>query len=605
MKHHPSRTLALCSALGLALPFTPLAVANDTAGTARAFDPSQRLLIDTDSETGAVWVRGANYKLALDQEGARFFVPPPDGGPAAVLRMAPPEVRAGGIAVPVLSAAQAERSGNGAHYDRGSLWEVWQFQPSGVRQNFVLLAPPPPGDLVIRMNLGGELLPEPGAGELAFASASGARASYGDWFAFDQRGATAKGRPRHANGAIELHIDGAYLSSAVYPLVIDPVLTSTTLLSTTHSVNSHDIATDDSLGVLMSVHEDTFAAGDEDVIARRYTQAGVFLSESPVEISNESSMNPAVANHEVANQFLVVWEDFPDQPYEIARIRARTHNAGSTSMGSAFTVNLGDAAGFPDVGGPSSNSALAPYYVVWSEYSFVPPFDGDVAGRTVTPSGTTGNKVKLDSRNSHQSPPRISNRSGPGGRWMVVYKTDIANGVTSIDSAMIHDTGGVLSSMTSLAQGVYNLPNVDGDGVEFLTVFDGSDGNGVRNIFGVQTTFGSPSIHVPLALSSAELSFKLLGRDQRTPSVVRHKNHYTYTYVEAPPSSTSSGSIYAATIQAQVSPLVFTERHVLLSEDPGCFNPVMCNGLLEKEAFVAWLEPGTVDLLQYAVFEPQ
>jgi hypothetical protein len=581
------------------LPLLALAAIGQTPPPIHRDTP--RLLVDR-AEDGTIWALGGDYKLSLDGDGACFRARADVRQRAHTLTLGPVTATVGTGELPVAAKVAPVLHGPNAYFARGALVEVWQFAPDGARQNFLLPEPPPRGELRLRLPLGGDLQHQLGDGPLTFTAADGTCVTYGDWLACDVAGAACTGRPTVVDGAIELRLPAEFLATASYPLWIDPLVSSTVLLTTSHDIRHVDIAVDDSLGVLMTAHEETFAAGDEDVIARRYSSSGVLLGESAIDISNQSSRSPAVANHELANQFLVVWEQVPTRPFQVARILGRTHAAASASMGSTFTVNLGDSAGIPDVGGPSSNSVHAPYYVVWQEYGLV-PFNANVAGRTVTPSGTTGAKSVLDNRTSEQGPPRISKRSGTGERWMVVYTTDVSSTVRRIDSAIVHATGAVLASKEPLTSGVYSRPDVDGDGTEFLTVFEGNDAIQGDNVVGVRTTYGATLTHVPLALSFHELTATIAQRDQLQPCVSRTKDGFTYAYMESTVPGGTSFMIHAASIGIAAAPLVFADRHVPLATSTSGYIPHIGNGLLSNRSFVSSLRPGSLDQIELAVFD--
>jgi hypothetical protein len=557
-----------------------------------------RLLVDV-AEDGAIWARGDDYKLSLDANGARLRVRSGPDRRADALAFAPPQARVGAHELALRANAPALLHGRGALYERGALVEIWQFQPDGARQNFLLLEPPPPGELVLRVPIAGDFGQVASASGLAFRSSDGAQIRYGDWLAFDQRGLALDGRPAVVDGAIEIRIPAAFLRAAEYPLWIDPLISTSTLLSSTHDISDAEIAVDDSLAIVTSVYVDAFAKGDLDIVARRHTEAGVFLSELPIEISDEYTLNPAIANHESANQFLVAWEDLGDQPYELNRIRARTIGASNGALGSVWSVHAGDSCGFPAVGGSSSSSTGANYYVVWQELGLVPFLDPDVAGRTVNPSGSMGSRTVLDGRSSDQGLPRISKRSGNGNRWMIVYTTDLANNVKSVDCAFVNTSGSVLLDKHSLSNGVYSLPDVDGDGTEFLTVLQSKNAAGHGDIVGFRTTFsgGTPTA-VGYALSHFELTSSQYLRDQRQPVVARTKNGFTYAYSEAANATSAADSIYAASILQTTTPLTFTEKRVFL--DSGAAAKI-CNGLLNKRSFVLW--QGFGDVLEMAVYD--
>ncbi|TAJ19147.1 MAG: hypothetical protein EPO68_06730 [Planctomycetota bacterium] len=563
--------------------------------------PAGRLLVEQSTD-GAIWARGDDYKLSFARDGARFRVRTGPARPTESLALAPPTASVGARALELAADVAPVLDGRTVTFARGDLVELWQLEPQGARQNFVLLAPPPAGDLVLRIPHAGELAPSAGAGPLAFRGPGGSEVRYGDWFAFDPLGRCAAGRPTSDGAAIEIRVPDAFLRAAQYPLWIDPLVSVATIVSSTHDVSDAEIANDDSLGVIATCYTDEFSKGDLDIVATRVTESGAFLSELPIEISDEFTLNPAIANHESANQFLVAWEDLGDQPYELSRIRARTIHANTGALGSVWSVHAGDACGFPAVGGSSSSSTGANYYVVWQERGLVPFLDPDVVGRTVNPSGSMGSRTVLDGRSSVQSLARISKRSGNGSRWMIVYTTDLANNVRSVDCAIVNTSGSVLLDKHSLSNGVYSVPDVDGDGTEFLTVMQSANSAGHGDIVGLRSTFtgGTPTT-VGYALGFFELTASQYARDQRQPVVARTKNGFTYAYSEAPNSGSAADSIFAASILQTATPLTFTEKRVALGSGGAA---KICNGLLEKRSFVLWQTLGVgTDELDMAVYD--
>lgn len=266
--------------------------------------------------------------------------------PARTLQFGTLEARVGGVAVELAGDAAPLLQEDGARYERGAITEFWEFSATGARQNFLLPERLAQGDLVLRIPLPGDLRAadavQDGEG-LSFRAAADLGVDYGAWLAFDQRGVELRGRPTLAGDAIEIHRPADYLAAAEYPLVIDPLVSSSTLFQSTHSLGVPDVASDDSLGVLLIAYSDTFAAGDPDIVARRYTEGGLFLSESPIDITDADTTEPAVGNHEALDQFLVAWEEFSETPYTVtSRIRGWTIKAGNAALSSSFLINLGD-----------------------------------------------------------------------------------------------------------------------------------------------------------------------------------------------------------------------------------------------------------------------
>ncbi len=617
-----STPFALCFVLAAAAPFAAARSANspssepnfaEAASPARLAPPAQRLLVDQD-EAGTIWVRGNDYKLSLDAKGAKFRVRKVARQSASALALGTLEASVAGIPIALASDVAPQLHGNGARFERGAIAELWEFSAAGARQNFLLPERLAAGDLVLQIPLLGELraaeAAQEGAG-LSFRRGGEALVNYGEWLAFDQRGHTLRGSPTVVGDSIEIRLPADYLAAAEYPLLIDPLVSSASLFSSTHELASPEVALDESLAVLLVAYTDTFAAGDPDIVARRYTEAGQFLGESPIDISDAVSTGPAVGNHEALDQFLVAWHEFSDDPYTVIdRIRGRTIKAGNASMGASFLINLGDFCHNLDVGGTSSSSLTAPYYVVWQQMTYGAVFFGqreDIAGRTVSPSGETGNKVVLDGRSSHQGPPRVSKRTGPGNRWMVVYATTVSDPTTRIDAAFVHGSGVVLQKEVPLPlQSQFAAPDVDGDGTDFLTVCEWKQADGQRDILGIRSTYASSLTHSVTNLSLLEMGTgPFLSNDQRTPTVARTKNGFTYAYLDAPsPQSAASASLFCASVSGVNSGLPpFLEKRVSLSNNTGLFEVSMCNGLLDKRSFITWLEPGQADSIGLAVYD--
>jgi hypothetical protein len=550
-----------------------------------------RLLLD-QPDASTVWVLGEEYKLRLDQQGAKFI---PRGQPAkqrSALGLGPVQLASGGQWQVLDDHALPSLSGREVRYDRGALVEVWQLDPHGARQNFLLPKPLGDGDLQLTIPIAGDMEPSRRQDGLAFESAHGVEVRYGDWLAVDASGRRISGASDLSGVAIRILLPSDFLEQADYPLWIDPLISSQPIDASPRNISSLDCAMDDSQDLLFTVHQEAFDPEDQDVIGRRYKLTGEFIDEVPIDISDESAVQPAVANHEAADQFLAVWTEEGIKPYTLYRIRGRTQSALDGSQGQPFTINWGDFATNPDVGGPGGASSTANYLVVWTDFSLFPLVDEDIAMRTVAPSGDLGNKKLLDSSNNTQRTPTVSPRAGNAGRYMVAYVEELANSVTRVEGALVHQSGDILFEQINLAQGTYDAPDVAGDGTEFLTVFHGKNGDGVGDIFGVRSTFGASPLHTQLALSFKELSSSQLSRHQVHPSVARTKNGFVYAYMEATTPFTADFRIHLASIQQNPNPLSFGDRHLLVPvEKPGSgFHPKLCNALLDNTCYMTWMQ---------------
>lgn len=188
----------------------------------------------------------------------------------------------------------------------------------------------------------------------------------------------------------------------------------------------HSIA---SLARLLVVFEDTFAADDTDIVSHRFTESGTFLEEVAVDISNEETVDPAVANNEATNQFLVVLTQTGAGLFNTRKIEGRTRVANGTAQGSELNISFAQGnESTPDFGGTSVGLSSSPYYVVWSERGI--GSSQDIRGRVVNPNGGLGNNQIIDDFPGDQVLPAISKDAGAGGRWCIAYQINV-NATTS------------------------------------------------------------------------------------------------------------------------------------------------------------------------------
>lgn len=160
-------------------------------------------------------------------------------------------------------------------YRHGVVTEAYDVLAEGLEQTFVLLHKPSQGgDLVITGAVQTALRSKgraPAHQALVFTDAAGrAILDYGRAFAIDAKGRRVEVLTGHEAGAISLHVPGAWLATAAFPVTVDPLLTPVTLQVGTTAAVSVDVVRDDLNNQLLQCYARFTSATDADAYARIY-----------------------------------------------------------------------------------------------------------------------------------------------------------------------------------------------------------------------------------------------------------------------------------------------------------------------------------------------
>jgi hypothetical protein len=552
-----------------------------------------RLLVD-HAVDGTVWARGVDFKLALDRRGARFMPRERRAREIHALTLGPAELTLGGVRVPLDRLAEPTLDGTTAAYDRGGVTELWELSPYSVRQSFLLTEPLGEGDLVLRIPLGGALLPvgvDALDGSLLFESPSGGQVTYGHLLAFDRDGRKWSAPSRLDGDSIVLHVPAAFLAHAVYPVVVDPLIATLNYDGGTDDPTDPDCAIDQSSGRLLVVFHDTFASNDSDIIARRFTADGVFLEEVAVDISNEETVDVSVACNEAANQFLMAWTQTGAGLFNTRKIEARTRQATTTGQGPELNLSFNQGnESTPDVGGTTFGASNSPYFVVWSERGT--GTGQNIRGRSVTPSGVLGNALWIDVSFGDELLPTITKDNGAPLRWGVAYQDQVSSTQSEVKFAFIENGGTVVDDLPAFffeGQGNNSRPDVAGDGELFIVVFQQRQATGDSDIGEMVVSAPVGSVLVSFGNLTDEEPGATIARHQVAPAIALVGNGFVYAYQEAPSTSTSAFDVYLASI-ALTGGLEVVEGHVLASPgSPGFDGGVnLCAFSNGTRAFPVW-----------------
>lgn len=219
--------LSLSFVLAQSQPSEPTAPISGAFGTAPIHSGA-----DDGGQGYGLWAVGHGYKVGF--AGGVQFVPYTErtDGPAPVWRWRTASARMGELEL----ATGAPRLSHGAwraEYDLGGLVEAYDVRPEGVEQTFVVRERPrAAGDLVIRGAIESALRGRDRGVGLEFVDATDVpRVHYGEATAIDASGRRCAMQTTLVDGGIELRLDGEWLSSASYPLVVDPLLLPLTIAS--------------------------------------------------------------------------------------------------------------------------------------------------------------------------------------------------------------------------------------------------------------------------------------------------------------------------------------------------------------------------------------
>lgn len=204
-----------------------------------------------------------------------------------------------------------------ASFLRPELTERIEVRPEGLKQSFVFTQlPPGNGDLVVRAQWRSELPPEAmhSSGSLRFLMPQVGGVEIGSVLGIDADGRTSPGSLRVDGDHLDFVLPAAFVRGARLPLVVDPMLSTVVVTSSTLADSTPDVAplpspTDAYLVVWIRA----VSATDDDVRGQRVSAAGALLGGLlMIETTTANSADATVAGSHAANNWVVVWEQAGD-----------------------------------------------------------------------------------------------------------------------------------------------------------------------------------------------------------------------------------------------------------------------------------------------------
>lgn len=370
----------------------------------------------------ALWVRADGYKARF--AGAGFtFVPflGSDAPQDEPVEFALASARVAGAELECV-AANVRRAGDRVELDRGAFVERYDVREDGVEQSFVFDRLATRGAIELDLAVSTRLAHSADATGHHFGCERGA-VHYGAATAIDARGRALSLETTFDGGALHLVVPAAFVAQAELPLVVDPLVTSTSLDSSTADTIHPDLAYDVASGRWAAAIEIAFSGSDHDLVVDFFDDTGYSTQRTVIDTSIVNWATPRIANCTSGGQFLVV--------AAVGLLGTREIHGTRLSAATGFIlgdVRLDTAAGDkldPDVGGDPSSGPVGTFAVVWTRVFSTT--DRDVHGRFLYTDGTLsgpGEMLLDNSGGTLDERPRIANSCGLGANptWMIVFQ---------------------------------------------------------------------------------------------------------------------------------------------------------------------------------------
>ncbi len=519
--------------------------------------PSQAALLDTsqsarwmrtaygtDLVDGRVVAGGPDFKAHFDHGRMRFTpafgVHAPRNYPLTFAFDR--AVRGDALLSQSSGTAQAQRAGNRVEFERpGGIVERYDVTRDGLELSFLVpTRPAGNGDLLVRGRLETELTlaGSTAQGGLRFELPGVGGVEIGGVTAIDARGSQIAGALRSTDGYLELVVPGAFLDQAHFPLVIDPLIgTYFEIDGNAWEDGDPDVATTSAADArYLVVWERRFSLSDTDLRGYRLDATGDYIGNFLLlENGDELSNSPAIGHVRVSQRFFVAWAETPGifSPFNIVGRAVDGLATGSTSA----KITLAASAllqSDPDVGGERT-LADDDVYVVWSESGVgIRGCQVSLPTTGAAPAVFGVQQISDPVAAGENTKPSISKSAGETGVFGLAYHS----GTTDVSYRTMTRNGVLTGAQLLLVSlsGTHREPSIDGDGTNFLLVFERGEGFVIGNftdIWGASLTFNGTFLS-PFAFAPIEND---IFDYESNPDVVYTGGQFLVSYVDQEPNN--------------------------------------------------------------------
>lgn len=457
-----------------------------------------------------IWAAGNAYKVSF-HDGATYVpllgVDYPHNLP---WRWQTVSVRLGGVEL-VTQERHLEHTDWRAEYTLGGVVEAYDVRAEGLEQTFVIRQRPAIlGDLEVRGSITTALHAAATAAAhqaIVFHDDAGKPIlTYGAATAVDARGRRQPMTTRHEGGQMVLHLDGAWLADATFPIVVDPLLgPAQPVFGATRS--EPDSYCENTLsGERMWVAYCVAAsASDFDLRVQRWSLEGAAGSVPFVDLTSSwSTRGPRCGFDEDSDTGLVVFDrSFPSG---VRAVRCHRHASSDITLGTAYdNIPATDNAWRADLGTAIFSASSGQVLVVWQQEpngggAFAESPTSDVFGCTLNVwNGTASTPfVIANTLGIDYERPRTQGRSAES-EWTVAYQGYSTWGTNNAWDVVVRrvDTSGPVSPPYFVDAGSPDhklAPQLDGVDSAFVVAFTtstlaqqpgkptGSNGHQIRSV---------------------------------------------------------------------------------------------------------------------------
>ena len=443
------------------------------------------------------------------------------------LRRGEGELAAGGAVAP-------RRADPFVIYDRGPVQERYEPQQEGVELSFVIPSRPEgAGPLVARLDLQ-TALPYQGKsadGSLCFEIDGVGGVRIGGVTGIDARGWEIAGGLQCDGETLELSLPADFVDSADYPIVLDPLIGSTIVVSPSgQDAADPDVAYDISTDRYLVVWDRQYSDFDSEVHGALVGSDGtvavpvIMIAFDPDSIQ----INPSVGNCNVNNRFLCAFQQrsLGGPTWNIA-VKAIAATDGYVNLSSAPVISTETTDQVdPDVGGEQTTFE-DDVMVVWQSTNY------GIRGCQVTvPSGTgvpyvVGSVLAISSVSSTSNPAISKGAAGIGGELLVVWQRyfsgspgdhDLRGRVIDRNGNFLAPTGTTAFSLLTTIGPDEEDPDCDGANGRWLVAYESQEvaDDGDNDILCMRVDLSGSTLEVAHAGTQIEGD---LNDDEQDPAV--------------------------------------------------------------------------------------
>ncbi len=477
-----------------------------------------RLALPADSDRGfmepavvaadgdEIWATQARWKARFDADGVEFNATLGASAPRNLpVRLSLHEIVRGataihrGDATAMPTPSLSDQTVRYAH--TAGIEETYDVTEAGIKQSFVFAERPTgEGDLVVRLTLDTELRADAGTftdGVTLFHGANPV-VGIGQVVGIDAAGLRQAGELRYDGTHLDLVLPSAFVDTASYPLVLDPLIASRyTLDAGSGRDTDPQVAYDDTTGHYLVVWTYEVSATDHDIYAQRTNTGGQPVGNRiSVDVaSSEDATQPAVCNVNLRDAFFVA-EIAVSPSNGRPELWGRAVSAATGALGTFLLINASPVAnsgpGRPALCGERTtgpDDCMIVYQNthiggIWQEEIQINP---DL-------SATVARYSQVTSDASARSA-AICKSFGDHGRAIIAWASASRS---SVRYRAIDRNSNFIGSERFMfnTQGSHDSPTVDGDGVWFnVTSGLPITATGDRRIWTCSVEFANGDIH--------------------------------------------------------------------------------------------------------------